>query len=600
MLQRDQFSGKQLNISDKVIISQNKDRRLKSHKPPKKTKKKDPVKAMVKPGDLVFLEGDGDKHTSREMYIVTNMVKGTNNVEVKKVLNFFTGKRPTLRLRNYVVSRFEIFKVPGQGKSNTTSTDKVSSKSKPPEIEKNSELRPPKIKENQETSIRKRYGYSVPPSLILKKKQRVLIWDSDSSMDYLPKNRGNRVREVDQRADSPNNSDSSADSDDPGPPDNDQPEGPRTPPRPPPLPPEQPQAPGDPYQHLRAWERQVRDHNMQGVRLSTEPEPHRAPSHHRPPEDLPDSLAQDHLPQEVSSSISETSLPVQAVLPASNQVRQNLENIQEEPLPGPSGTRRKASLQAENKIFKQTLYESTKNLAKARKILEESDIDVEAQPAERTLSWDWNNQCTDLIDNVCSTPNPELGNLSLLSAQAVSPILNPWSGPSLQQDILTTETENSSAVLDELSTVVDEVLDNVFDDAFTDTAYVSPADALEQPVGNIFLISPNISPDQSELAGPSQSSGPCHPPPIHHPLEPGRVYDLANSIPVQSADTTLSNEAPASSNPTSRDTSTISRGEKKKKKKKKGKTWRLLANKFRSKENHSDDEDHPALQLNKF
>ena len=74
--QRDMVTGKQLRLSDKILIDNQHKSRLKNH--PHSTKAKASVQkyhhsADIAVGSLVYIINDGDKTQSREKYIVTSI-----------------------------------------------------------------------------------------------------------------------------------------------------------------------------------------------------------------------------------------------------------------------------------------------------------------------------------------------------------------------------------------------------------------------------------------------------------------------------------------------------------------------------------------------
>ena len=75
LLQRDGFTGEHLNINDDLLAENQKALREQDHGASacSQAKIKRPVaKSTVDVGELIFLKGDGDKHTARDKYIVTS------------------------------------------------------------------------------------------------------------------------------------------------------------------------------------------------------------------------------------------------------------------------------------------------------------------------------------------------------------------------------------------------------------------------------------------------------------------------------------------------------------------------------------------------
>jgi hypothetical protein len=74
VLQRDTQTGEQLNFSDSDLASLQHDNRIANHGPSavrQAPRGKPAVHANVSIGDLVYIKGDGDKHTARDKYIIT-------------------------------------------------------------------------------------------------------------------------------------------------------------------------------------------------------------------------------------------------------------------------------------------------------------------------------------------------------------------------------------------------------------------------------------------------------------------------------------------------------------------------------------------------
>ena len=74
LFQRDSYTGDQLNISDKALADSQFAKRQASHLYSARSKApnaRPAAKANVKVGDLVFVKQDGNKHTTREKYLVT-------------------------------------------------------------------------------------------------------------------------------------------------------------------------------------------------------------------------------------------------------------------------------------------------------------------------------------------------------------------------------------------------------------------------------------------------------------------------------------------------------------------------------------------------
>ena len=117
LFQRDQFTNTQIPVSDKDLISAKYQRALTNHRHSEKSKAHGApsrVPEDIKPGDLVYVYSDRNKHAPRDWYLVTS-----NDGEwclIKK----FVGN--TLRAMNYKVKPTEIYKVPGDPYVTTNST----------------------------------------------------------------------------------------------------------------------------------------------------------------------------------------------------------------------------------------------------------------------------------------------------------------------------------------------------------------------------------------------------------------------------------------------------------------------------------------------
>ena len=115
LFRRDQFTGKPINVKDKVISSSLVDNRLKNHPQSVKSKAlhlEPPVKATVKRGDIVFLHGDGTKHTIKDMYLVSAPAERKDSVYVQKMAHPFDSKTATIRPTKYQVSLYQVVKAP--------------------------------------------------------------------------------------------------------------------------------------------------------------------------------------------------------------------------------------------------------------------------------------------------------------------------------------------------------------------------------------------------------------------------------------------------------------------------------------------------------
>ena len=106
--QRDQFSNRQLPMSDEDLITKQHDQRLINH--PHSMKSKAPL-ALPRPtpiievGDLVYIHSDRNKSRARDRYLVTNVEGAFCNVRK------FIGSQ--LRSTSYRIKKSECYHVPG-------------------------------------------------------------------------------------------------------------------------------------------------------------------------------------------------------------------------------------------------------------------------------------------------------------------------------------------------------------------------------------------------------------------------------------------------------------------------------------------------------
>ena len=107
LLQRDQFSNKQIPISDEILINEQHDNRLQNHRYSEKSKNPSmvpPVHSDAQVGDLIYVCSDLSKSKSRDRYIVAS--EDGSWLNVRK----FVGSQ--LRKNTYRVKRNEVFKIP--------------------------------------------------------------------------------------------------------------------------------------------------------------------------------------------------------------------------------------------------------------------------------------------------------------------------------------------------------------------------------------------------------------------------------------------------------------------------------------------------------
>lgn len=105
--QRDQASGKQLNMNDEELAESQFQQRRENHAPSalcKKHKSGSTIAQSFKPGDLVYCKQDGSKHVKRERYIVISC--DDDFVYARK----FAGNQ--FRTRRYSFKPIELYKVP--------------------------------------------------------------------------------------------------------------------------------------------------------------------------------------------------------------------------------------------------------------------------------------------------------------------------------------------------------------------------------------------------------------------------------------------------------------------------------------------------------
>ena len=86
LLMRDQFSGAQLDISDKQVIERQHKMRMESHR---NTARQAIVEETFQPGELVLLKGEGTKHQVRDTYIVCSPgpPNRPNTLKIRKMLH---------------------------------------------------------------------------------------------------------------------------------------------------------------------------------------------------------------------------------------------------------------------------------------------------------------------------------------------------------------------------------------------------------------------------------------------------------------------------------------------------------------------------------
>lgn len=95
LLLRDQYTGEQLNISDKNVINRQHEKRVRGHKTSIRQASYD---TTFQVGDLVLLKGEGSKHQARDSYIVCGLGPSTrpNTLKIRKMLHILgeptTGK----------------------------------------------------------------------------------------------------------------------------------------------------------------------------------------------------------------------------------------------------------------------------------------------------------------------------------------------------------------------------------------------------------------------------------------------------------------------------------------------------------------------------
>ena len=109
VFQRDSQSGEQLNLDDGHLAQEQHRLRVANHDSSARSQASVPKpvsKVQVQPGDLIYLKADGDKHTARDIYIVTAVHE--EYVYAKKLVG------SQFRAKTYVLKHSEIFLVPTQ------------------------------------------------------------------------------------------------------------------------------------------------------------------------------------------------------------------------------------------------------------------------------------------------------------------------------------------------------------------------------------------------------------------------------------------------------------------------------------------------------
>lgn len=105
--QRESLTGDQLNFSDELLAKSQHEQRISAHGPSSRSHartSRPAVLADVNLGDLVYIKCEGDKHTARDIYIVTR--KGEEYLYAQKL------KGHQFRSRLYKLKYSEVFKVP--------------------------------------------------------------------------------------------------------------------------------------------------------------------------------------------------------------------------------------------------------------------------------------------------------------------------------------------------------------------------------------------------------------------------------------------------------------------------------------------------------
>ena len=111
VLKRDQYTGEPLSFPDSELAIARQKARERNHKYSELSKAKGgkpATSANVNKGDLVHIKAEGDKHTSRDFYLVVNI----NTDEGGAVLQKFVGNQ--LRSKKYLVKLTEIYQATPQ------------------------------------------------------------------------------------------------------------------------------------------------------------------------------------------------------------------------------------------------------------------------------------------------------------------------------------------------------------------------------------------------------------------------------------------------------------------------------------------------------
>ena len=107
LLQRDSLTRDQLNFSDKLLAESQHKERVASHGPSSRshartTRKPDHNHLSV--GDLIYIKGDGDKHSARDAYIVTSL--DDDYLYAQKLRGY------QFRSKLYTLKYSEVFRIP--------------------------------------------------------------------------------------------------------------------------------------------------------------------------------------------------------------------------------------------------------------------------------------------------------------------------------------------------------------------------------------------------------------------------------------------------------------------------------------------------------
>ena len=110
---RDMVTGQNLPLQDDTVADRQRQLREENHKYSQKSKVPngiEPVPEQVNKGDLVYVKNDGDKHNSRQLYMVTNKGVADTAVYIQKLLHAHSDEQTKLSTERLLVDTRSIYK----------------------------------------------------------------------------------------------------------------------------------------------------------------------------------------------------------------------------------------------------------------------------------------------------------------------------------------------------------------------------------------------------------------------------------------------------------------------------------------------------------